>query len=146
MSKVKKRGSTVLLKALLFKELTKYEPVYCYRCGVQLSLDDFTIDHKVRHEGDMNLWSDVDNVAYSHFQCNAKANGANEKRWVTNGFINQMLPKHLPLRNGWWEGRVQGKTGKQKNPRTPEHSQKLGSYSKGRSWTKDPDSGKRIWL
>lgn len=102
-------SSGVLIKRLLFRELEKSGPISCYRCGKPIAVDDFTIDHKNRHEGDPSVWWDLDNIAYSHYSCNAAHNGASEKRWITNGIDSKMLAKHKPLPEGWREGRVQNK-------------------------------------
>jgi DNA phosphorothioation-dependent restriction protein DptG len=66
-----------LLKELLFQSLKELNKNYCYRCGVEIeSKDDLTIDHKedwIDSDNPLQVFSDINNIAYSHFECNTKA-------------------------------------------------------------------------
>ena len=63
-----------LKKNLLFKYVSQSKDSDCYRCGEPLTLDDFTVDHKEpwMYES-VELFWDLDNVAFAHSKCNTKA-------------------------------------------------------------------------
>ena len=63
-----------LRKMVIFNLLERLGENYCYRCGKLIeSFDDLTIDHKKRWlHGDVSLYWDLNNVAFSHYNCNSK--------------------------------------------------------------------------
>ena len=70
-----------LIKSLLFQELLKREEK-CFRCGKSMTIDNYTIDHKEpwRNKPDaVELFFDLENIAYSHLKCNSKATTKNLK-------------------------------------------------------------------
>lgn len=61
-----------LKKNIIFEYAKRLGLGNCYRCGEELSVKDFTIDHKKNWlDIDLNLFWDVDNIAFSHFYCNS---------------------------------------------------------------------------
>ena len=66
-------ASARLIKDILFSFVKE---VPCYRCGLPLSREDFSIDHKepwLNTEDPVKLYFDIDNVSYSHIKCNTEA-------------------------------------------------------------------------
>ncbi len=65
-----------LRKTLLFKYVTKCSESLCFRCGHEIdNVDNFTIDHKIAwldSENPVEVFFDLDNVAFSHTECNYK--------------------------------------------------------------------------
>ncbi|HIB9629989.1 TPA: hypothetical protein ACWZHV_003519 [Escherichia coli] len=65
-----------LVKDLLFDLVCKTGQNKCHHCGKEMSRVDFSIEHKVpwRHEENAKeLFFSLDNISYSHIQCNSKA-------------------------------------------------------------------------
>jgi hypothetical protein len=64
-----------LVKDLLFNYI--YDAgIVCYRCGGELSREDFSIEHKecwLDSDDPVGLFFDLKNIAYSHKSCNYKA-------------------------------------------------------------------------
>jgi hypothetical protein len=72
---------------LLFEFAKRLGLDKCVRCGEQLTIDDFTIDH-VKAWLDVNpaLFWDLSNIGFSHASCNNEhqrrpGNNENLKRW-----------------------------------------------------------------
>ena len=61
-----------LRKSILYKYVRLAEDHFCYKCGSEIeSVDDFSIEHKEPWEGrDTELFWSLDNIAFSHVQCN----------------------------------------------------------------------------
>lgn len=100
-------NSAILIKRCLFTFLKNSSLDLCYRCNRKMTVQDFSIDHKLRHEGDSEKFWDENNITFSHFRCNAAANGASEKRWITNGVENKLVLNTFQLPKGWRNGRKQ---------------------------------------
>lgn len=65
-----------LVKDLLFSFIVSSESNVCYHCNKPMSREDFSIEHKVpwRHaENAVDLFYNIDNIAYSHQSCNYSA-------------------------------------------------------------------------
>ena len=66
-----------LLGKLLFRELTATSDCKCYRCGKNIeTAEELSIDHKqpwLNQNNSVELFFDLDNVAYSHRKCNSGA-------------------------------------------------------------------------
>lgn len=61
-----------LIKTLLFKFVVNAGHK-CYRCGKELSIDTFSVDHILpwlNSDDPIGLFFDVDNIAFSHMRCN----------------------------------------------------------------------------
>ena len=63
-----------LRKMVLFTILSKHKENYCYRCGQEItSCDDLSMEHKIAWlDNDPDLFWDLDNIAFSHLNCNIK--------------------------------------------------------------------------
>lgn len=61
-----------LRKNIMYKYVRLADDHFCFRCGAEIeSVDDFTIEHKVPWERrDAELFWSLDNIAFSHAQCN----------------------------------------------------------------------------
>lgn len=66
-----------LRKMILFDILVKSCKATCHQCGNQIyDIDDFSIEHKIPwldSEDPIKLFFDLDNIAFSHLSCNARA-------------------------------------------------------------------------
>lgn len=72
---LRKRSRHTLAQDILFDFIVKAGHV-CFRCGKKLNRNDFTIEHKVPWLGEENyleLYYDLENIAYSHLGCNIAA-------------------------------------------------------------------------
>jgi len=70
-----KTASYKLNKDILFKFIIEAGH-NCFRCGGTLTRDNFSIDHKIpwlNKENAVELFFDLDNIAFSHRICNSKA-------------------------------------------------------------------------
>jgi len=57
--------------------------VRCWHCGKHMPRDDFTIEHKVNwlnHPEGKRLFSDPDNITFSHSLCNTENSSAQDRR------------------------------------------------------------------
>lgn len=64
----------ILRKRLLFSLAKRAGLHLCLRCGREMTVDDFTVDHKEAWEGKATeLFWDLDNIAFSHSRCNLQA-------------------------------------------------------------------------
>ena len=61
-----------LRKLILFSILKRHEENFCFRCDKEIiKAEELTIDHKKPWEGiDVNLFWDLENIAFSHQKCN----------------------------------------------------------------------------
>lgn len=61
-----------LRKNILFNLVQKCGEDVCFRCGQKIeSVDDLSIEHKKPWEGrSVELYWDMDNIAFSHIKCN----------------------------------------------------------------------------
>ena len=69
------KASHRLVKDILFKYVQESGEV-CFRCGQDLTREDFTIEHKtpwLHSEDPVFLFFDLENIAYSHSRCNSGA-------------------------------------------------------------------------
>lgn len=62
-----------LRKMVLFRQLVKYGDNVCVRCSEKIeNIDELSIEHIKPWEGrSVELFWDLDNVAFSHLKCNA---------------------------------------------------------------------------
>lgn len=75
-----------LKRALLFRYIEMAGENACFRCGSPMTVDDYSIDHKEPWiGGDLSLFWNLDNLAFSHAGCNARA--ARKKR-SPHGAVN----------------------------------------------------------
>lgn len=69
-----------LMRDLLWQSLPK--PVCCFRCTRPMTRDTFSIEHKIPWLDKPNaveLYFDLNNVAYSHQVCNSSASRKNRE-------------------------------------------------------------------
>ena len=70
-----------LSKDILWSLIQKTEQCSCYRCGKQMTRDNFSIEHKIPwldSEDPVGLFFDLENIAFSHLKCNV---GDARKPW-----------------------------------------------------------------
>lgn len=66
-------ASAQLLKDILFSFV---KDIPCYRCGLTLARDTFSIDHKepwLDSKNPTELYFSIDNISFSHLKCNIEA-------------------------------------------------------------------------
>ncbi len=87
-----------LRKTIMFSLLVKLDENICHRCGSKIeNADDLSLDHKedwLDSDDPYKVFFDIQNVAFSHLSCNAKAGrkvggGGRKKGIDSNG-------KHIP--------------------------------------------------
>jgi hypothetical protein len=64
-----------LVRDLLFNFVVK-DGHKCYRCGLDLDRETFSIDHKIDwldSDNPVSNFFNIDNIAFSHLSCNKKA-------------------------------------------------------------------------
>lgn len=70
-----------LRMAIMFKLVAEAGHL-CFRCGGELTLESFSIEHKIpwlHSEDPIELFFDLDNIAFSHLGCNMKAKRISKK-------------------------------------------------------------------
>lgn len=69
-------ASNRLVKDILFKLVVQTGQDNCFHCGQKVSREDFSIEHKapwLDTEDPVEMFFDLDNIAFSHFKCNVGA-------------------------------------------------------------------------
>jgi len=65
-----------LLYRLIFRQLERLSENECFRCGsLIVDAEDLSLDHKTAHQGNQDLFWDLDNLAWSHRRCNFSHGG-----------------------------------------------------------------------
>jgi|SRR6478752_4829627 len=80
-----------LRKSILFKYVSLAGDNFCYQCGAEITSEkEFSIEHKKPWEGiSLDLFFDLDNIAFSHVQCNRPHNpSGGPKKIVTPEGMN----------------------------------------------------------
>jgi len=70
-----------LVKDLLFKFVGESGHT-CFRCGREMTRDDFSIEHKspwLDSDDPVKLFFDLDNIAFSHKSCNYSQGGKSNR-------------------------------------------------------------------
>ena len=64
-----------LRKQILFRYVQKCKDDTCFHCGRKIEdIDNFSIEHKVPWlDNNIELFWDLDNIAFSHLKCNTSA-------------------------------------------------------------------------
>lgn len=64
-----------LRKRVLFRLLQRYGEDVCFQCGEKIeNVDDLSMEHKIPWlDNSVELFWDLDNIAFSHLICNIKA-------------------------------------------------------------------------
>ena len=70
-------ASNRLRKELLFKYIKKAKDNYCFQCGSEIeTIDELSIEHKIPYldsEDPIELFFNLENIAFSHLTCNIRA-------------------------------------------------------------------------
>jgi hypothetical protein len=70
-------ASSRLRKSIMFDLAQKLNLCTCFRCSKEIdNVDDFTIDHKInwrKSDNSVELFFNLNNIAFSHHLCNIKA-------------------------------------------------------------------------
>jgi uncharacterized paraquat-inducible protein A len=79
-----------LRKMVLFSVLKRHNEAVCFKCGKEIgAVEDLSIEHKKPWEGiSAELFWDLENIAFSHIQCNrphTNWGGANRKTEAPEG-------------------------------------------------------------
>lgn len=65
-----------LQKNILFSLLKETNKNFCYRCGAEIEkVEELSVEHKdfwMDSENPIEKFFDLDNIAFSHFNCNSK--------------------------------------------------------------------------
>ena len=90
-----------LRKMLLFEFAKRLGLDKCFRCRKQLTIDDFTIDHKEPWlDVGPELFWDVNNIAFSHSKCNILAQRHVGSRLDALHALMRSRSKHLNAPEG----------------------------------------------
>lgn len=83
-------ASAQLRKMILFDLVKKCGLDTCYRCGEKIeSIDDLSIEHKEAWLGvDVKLFWDLNNIAFSHLNCNISVGRRMEKQPIIHGTVS----------------------------------------------------------
>lgn len=91
-------ASARLKKDILFSLLCEFDLNDCYRCGEVIEYsDDLSIDHKVPwldSKNPIGLYFDLDNIAFSHLNCNTKASRPRKKEKINHGTQSGYSGRH----------------------------------------------------
>jgi hypothetical protein len=73
-------------RQLLFIFAKRLKMVDCFRCGKAIeNLNDFTIEHKEPWlDVSVELFWDIENIAFSHHRCNSKATRITESKRIAS--------------------------------------------------------------
>lgn len=72
-----------LRKMILFKLLKKLNENFCFKCGKEILLEELSIEHKIPWENNsVDLFWDLDNIAFSHMKCNVPSQYAGAPRKI----------------------------------------------------------------
>ena len=105
-------ASNRLRRILMFNLLKECNKNTCYRCkSVIQSPDDFSIDHKVDwmySKNPIQLFWDVDNIAFSHKSCNIRAGRLpKEGRYKGVTKLKGTKQRNKPYQARFWDGKKQ---------------------------------------
>lgn len=70
------KAANRLRKEILFSLIEKCGLNFCYRCGKEMSEDNFSIDHKdpwLHSDNPIELFFNLNNITFSHSVCNSSA-------------------------------------------------------------------------
>ena len=70
-----------LRKSILFSLLKRFNENVCFKCSQAIEgIEDLSIEHKLPWEGrDVQLFWDLENIAFSHIRCNVPHRRGNKK-------------------------------------------------------------------
>lgn len=71
------KASGILRKNILFSLVKKCNMNYCFQCGAEIETErELSIEHKIPYldsENPVDLFFNLDNIAFSHLSCNVAA-------------------------------------------------------------------------
>lgn len=71
------RAQHILRKMIMFQMIQKLGKDICFQCGKKIeNIDELSIEHKIPwldSENPIELFFDLDNIAFSHLKCNVLA-------------------------------------------------------------------------
>jgi len=76
-----------LVKDILFNNICKNKKNKCFRCGLKMTRNDFSIDHKIAWLDSPNpvmMYFNLKNITFSHLSCNSSTKKSNNKKWSNN--------------------------------------------------------------
>lgn len=85
-------ANSKLRKALLFKYVVSCNDNTCFRCGKVIDdINNFSIDHKIAWLDSLDpvgLFFSMDNIAFSHLDCNCSAGKKPQTQPINHGIQN----------------------------------------------------------
>jgi hypothetical protein len=108
------KASALLLRQTVWLLLVATDQGRCFRCGGEMSLADYSLDHAEPWRGqDAALFWDPNNIHWSHKLCNTKAartvtpSQDARRRIVRNGLLRcSFCKKDLPVSQFWKSSKV----------------------------------------
>ena len=83
-----------LKKSILFGFLVKTNENFCYRCNKKIeNIEELSIEHKIAwldSENPVDLFFDLNNIAFSHLSCNCAVNNRDMSYAQTEQFKNKL--------------------------------------------------------
>jgi len=87
-----------LRRNIMFHLIKKLNEHFCYRCGEEMTSDDFSIEHKEAWlDKNSDLFWDMGNIAFSHKKCNY---GNRKDGCFPKSFDEKKHGTHISYSNG----------------------------------------------
>ena len=97
-------ASNRLRKKILFSLVQQTEQDICFRCDQKIErIKELSIEHKIpwlNSENPIELFFDLENIAFSHLACNIR--GRNAQRFPKNIICPDCKKERQIGRNGWY--------------------------------------------
>jgi len=77
----------LLIRMIIFDFINK-DNIVCYRCYLEMSLEDWSIEHKIpwlHSDNPIELYFDLKNVTFSHLRCNTLAARPEKNNTIKHG-------------------------------------------------------------
>lgn len=90
-----------LVKDVMWSLIVKTGQNICYHCGLEMSREDFSIEHKtpwLDSDDPIGLYFDLDNISFSHLSCNARAA---KRAWTKHPTKDAAKLAHLETAREW---------------------------------------------
>lgn len=112
------KANNILKKNLLFLLVQKLELDVCYRCEKKIeTVEDFSVEHKINwlnSENPIELFFDLNNIAFSHFNCNSNArnknsphlNGSGEEHYMSKLKTKEILEIREKIEKGMCQAEI----------------------------------------
>ena len=103
-------ASNRLRKLILFNLLKKHNENYCYRCNKKINnSNELSIEHKkpwLYSKNPVELFFDIENIAFSHLKCNIVNRRCQQKSWGISKFKGAYYDKSKK-RLKRWQAKIQ---------------------------------------